>query len=444
MAPKILLKTRNFFKFVDYKTTFKKEIIGGIVTGISMLYIFSVEPNMLHNAHSIDSNSPNMSFGGIFIATAITAFCGTLIMGFASNMPVATAPGMGLNAVFTFSVANTAIGYEGALIAVMFSSILFCIITISKIRNYLMQAVPISMRYIIGAAVGFFIAYIGLKNAAIVKVDPSGIPIAALSQLSANYPYILIAFFVFGLIVFFHVKKIPGGMLIAITIGLIISITIAETVSKGTLTGLNRWKGWNYGDLSGFKVNLNSLYHNFSNTKIWTSPVFYISIFIFLLVSFFDATGTLYSLSNQISLSDDEIKLKITHRALVADSFAGLMNGFIGISPSTTFTESAIGIGAGARSGFSSIITSLFFLFAIILYPLFILVSPCVSAGALLFVGCSMIKQLGFVDWKKLEYCFAGMFTIIVVLVTFTTTNGIAIGFIIYTLCLIFQKNEKK
>lgn len=164
----------KFFKFDSVNATFKKEVIGGLTTFLAMVYILSVQPSILSQSPSINTSNGNMNFGGIFIATAIATFIGTVIMGISGNMPIGLAPSMGLNAVFTFNVANNGIGYEGALIAVMISSLLFCLVSTTKIRISILQSIPQSMKLAIAAGIGFFIAYIGL-----VSSSDSGLPIAS-------------------------------------------------------------------------------------------------------------------------------------------------------------------------------------------------------------------------------------------------------------------------
>ncbi len=441
---------RLFFKFKDYKTTFKKEIIGGIVTALSMIYILSVEPSILSGSKSIDPNY-KIGYGGIFLATVIITFLGTLIMGLNSNMPVAMAPSMGLNAVFTFNVANSSIGnnhlgYQGALIAVMISSILFTIITVTNIRTYILKCISYNMRIIIGVGIGFFIAYIGLKGINLFELK-DGLPIAQLSSLKQNYPEILIGLFVLILIFIFHFKKIPGGIFISILIGLVLSLILGNTVhllsSKSHREYWSIWNGWKYNQLGSFSTNIKSVFTNFTNKNIWSSPTFYIGIFVFIFVSFFDASGTLYSIANQIS-HQSVIKYKVSKKALISDAFGGILNGFLGVSPSTTFVESTSGVAQGARTGFSSIVVATIFLLAIPLFPLFQLIKLPIVSPALIFVGIMMVSQINKIDWKLPEYYITAFLMILLMVTTYSITNGIAFGFIFYTIILLIEKKFDK
>lgn len=217
-----------------------------------------------------------MNFGGIFIATAIATFVGTVIMGLSANFPVGLAPSMGLNAV-------------------MISALLFCLVSATKIRILIMQSIPQSMKLAISAGIGFFIAYIGFKDIGLVSASDSGLPIASLSQLKNTWPLILIGVAILSLIFILYFKKIPGAIAIAILCGLVISLIIGN-VGKSEFIKANfaHWINWSYSDFSSWKINFSNTYHAISNPKIWTSPTMYIAIFVFLFVSFFDTTGTLY------------------------------------------------------------------------------------------------------------------------------------------------------
>lgn len=437
-------KVKQFFKFDSLNTTFKKEIIGGLTTFLSMVYILSVQPSILSGAPSIDPSQGNMHFGGIFIATALTAFIATMIMGLSANMPLGLAPSMGLNAVFTFNVAKNGIGYEGALIAVMFSAILFCIVSTTRIRLSIINSIPQSMKLAIGAGIGFFIAYIGLKDIGLVNTGADGLPTASLGILKQNWPLILMGIFVLILIFTLHFKKVPGAIAIAIVIGLIISLIVGNVGKSDFLkNNFAHWTGWTYSDFGSWNTNLSNTYHAFINPKIWSSPTMYIAIFVFLFVSFFDTTGTLYSISHQITELSGKT-YHISRNALVADSIGTLSGSLIGSSPVATYVESTTGVSQGARTGFSSVIVAVMFLFAIVLYPIFKLITPCICGAALIFVGTLMVQQLKEIEWVKPEICISSFLTILTMVVTYSITNGIAVGFLAFTLISILNKKYQE
>lgn len=445
---KLKNKFRLFFKMDDLQTTIKKELIGGLTTFLAGLYLLSVEPDMLSGSPSINNledNTMNMARGGIFLSTILVMFISTFIMCLVSNMPVVISPGMGINAVFTFSVAKT-VGYEGALIAVMISSILFCAISSTGLRMLIINAIPNSIKYAIGAGIGLFVAYLGLKGIHFVSED-NGIPVAKLSSFSEYYPSIILGFSILLIILFFHFRKIPGSIAIAILIGLIITITLANSLPNSEVIqenfGASKWKGWKYDNLDGFGLNLKSTYKAFANPEIWTNTTFYISIFIFIFVCFFDATGAIYSLSQQIN-DQNEGGYKVNNRALLGDSLAGLPAGFLGLSATTTLVESSAGISQGAKTGLSGMFASLFFLSAIALYPMFDMIPQSISSASLIYVGALMVIQVKDVEWTKFELVLPSFLTMLVMVVTFSITNGIAIGFIAYSLVYLLSGKAKQ
>ncbi|WP_338983403.1 NCS2 family permease [Spiroplasma endosymbiont of Othius punctulatus] len=441
-------KFRAFFKMDDLKTTTKKELIGGLTTFLAGVYLLSVEPNMLSSSPSIngmDDPTLNMAKGGIFLSTIIVMFIGTFIMCLISNMPAVISPGMGINAVFTFSVARS-VGYEGALISVMISSILLCAISCTGLRMLIINSIPDSIKYAIGAGIGLFVAYLGLKGIKFVE-ESNGVPVAALSDFSQYYPSIILGFSILAIILFFHFRKIPGAIAIAIFIGLAIAIVFANTLPNSEIVNKNfgsaKWKGWKYDDFNGFAINLKSTYQAFVNPEIWTNTTFYISIFIFIFVCFFDATGAIYSLSQQIS-EQTEGGYKVNNRALLGDAIAGVPAGFLGLSATTTLVESSAGISQGARTGLSGMFASTLFLSAIALYPLFEMIPVSVSSASLIFVGSLMIVQIKEIEWVKPEIAFASFLTMLCMVITFSITNGIAVGFIMYSLVSLVSKKGKE
>ncbi|AHF57266.1 NCS2 family permease [Spiroplasma eriocheiris] len=451
----ITRKISHFFQFDTFQTTFRKEIIGGVSTFLAMLYILSVQPQMLSSApdvNHLNDASYNMSFGGIFISTAIAAFVATFIMGLSANTPVGLAPGMGLNAIFTFNVAKNGIGYQGALIAVMISSLIFCVISSTKLRTLIIGAIPHSIKLAIGSGIGFFIAYLGLHNIGLVGdnavskggvIYNGGIPVAELGNLKTNWPVILMGLGVLILIFILHFKKIPGAIAIAIIVGLGVSLIVGNVVNNDFIkANFSHWTWWSYHDFDGFSNNIKSTFTAFGNSKIWTSPVLYVSIFVFLFVEFFDSTGTLYSVTKQIS-DQSGIKYELRPRSLIADSVGAIVGGVLGTSPVTTYVESTTGVSQGARTGFSSLVIGTLFLISIVLFPIFRLITPAIAGAATIFVGTLMIVQIKDIEWLQPELGIGAFFTIIMMIVTFSITNGIAVGFISYTIVGLINKKYR-
>ncbi len=439
----------KFFKFQDLSTTVKKEIIGGITTFLSMVYILSVNPSILSNSKSITSGFGNMPFDGIFLITAIVSFISTMLMGLIANLPVSLAPSMGLNSMFTFTIANNGgIGYEGALISVMISGILFVIISATKIRRLIINSIPNSIKLIITAAIGLFIAYVGFNNIGLFAIS-DGLPVASIGDLTKNWSSILMGIFVLIIIILLFYKKIPGSIAIAILIGLILSIIFGFTFAKNWVnsSGLPIFphldkSSWNYGQLKNVKEIFDNTYLAFANKSIWTNPTMYIAISVFLIVCIFDTTGTLLGVNETIKKYTPSYEL--SNRALLADSIGVLTSSFICSAPVTSYIESTTGIEQGARSGFSSIIVSILFLLSIVLFPIFKLIPSCVVGAATIFIGMLMFASLKKIEWEKIEIVIAGFFIIILTITTYSLVNGLAFGLIFYTLAMFLFKKTKE
>lgn len=441
------MRIKNFFKFKDLKTTLKAELIGGLTTFLAVVYILGVEPNILHDASSFYDLNARMSKGGIFISTIIVMFIGTIIMCLISNMPVLIGPGMGINAVFTYNVASTGLGYEGALISVMISSILLTIISCTKAREIIVKAIPTSMKFAIGTGIGMFVAYLGIKGINLVP-NNNGVPIASLSKFNQTYPSILLGVLVLGLTYFLHFKKVPGGMVISLLTGMVIAALFANLMSSNSIVNTPnnyvaaKWHGWEYGDFNGFVTNLKSTYKAFAEKEIWASPTLYISMFIFLFVCFFDATGAIYSISEQIS-QQSGVKYELNKKALLADVLAGIPAGFLGVSATTTVIESTAGISQGARTGVAGIFAAILLSCGVALYPIFSMIPSCVSSASLIFVGSLMVRQIKSIEWSKPEFAISSFFGILGMIVTFSITNGIALCFVSYVFISLITKKAK-
>ncbi|AKX33796.1 xanthine/uracil permease [Spiroplasma litorale] len=436
----------RYFKFDYFKATFKKEIIGGISTFLAMVYILSVEPGILGEAPSIHNVDSVMNSGGVFVATALSTFICTMIMGLFANLPVGVAPSMGLNAMFSYNIAKSGgIGYEGALIATLISSVIFTIISITKLRSMLIKCIPHSMHLAFGVGIGFFIAYVGLTS--IGWFDKSnGVPIAKLSDFKVYYPGIIIGMLVlFGSIILFY-KKFIAPVAVMMLGGFILTIILANTVDDNAIkTSFKEsiWNGWSYDEFDGFISNIKNSYSEFGNVDIWNKPIIYISIFIFVILNFFDATGTLKTInieSNKIMEREDDL----SNKSLVIDAGSTVVGSVMGVSHMSAYVESCVGISQGARTGFSTIITSLLFLLSLALFPIFKMIPGCISGAATVFIGTIMIKSITDIDWKKPEIGIGAFFSLIFMITTYSIANGIAVGMISYTVGCIATKNTKK
>ncbi|AHI52689.1 NCS2 family permease [Spiroplasma culicicola] len=436
----------RFFGFSNLKTTFKKEIIGGISTFLSMVYILSVEPSILGNANSVTGEG-TMNAGGVFVATALASFIATFVMGLSANVPIALAPSMGMNAMFSYNVANQGIGFEGALIAVMISSIIFCIMSITKLRATLIKSLPKSLHLAIGVGIGFFIAYVGISNIGWVETS-NGLPVADFSDFKLNYPGIILGTIVlFGSIILFY-KKFFAPVIVMMLGGFIVAVILANTVDNEAIQnsfGSAKWvKGqWDYSEFKGFFTNISDTYKQFINPELWNKPTMYISIFIFIILNFFDATGTLTSINIELN-REAQMDRKIPNRALIIDAGSTVMGSALGVSHLACYSESCVGISQGARSGFSNIIVSLGFLLSLALFPIFKMMPSAVTGAATAFIGTVMMKSIIDIEWAKPEVGLSAFFMILFMIITYSIANGIVIGIIAYTVGAIAVGKTKE
>lgn len=395
----------KLFKLQQAGTSVKTEIIAGISTFLAMSYIIIVNPDLLSIA--------GMDKGAVFTATCIAAAIGSIIMGLYANYPVALAPGMGLNAFFTFGVVK-GMGHtwEVALGAVFLSGILFLLISIFKLRQWIIESIPMSLRYSIAAGIGFFLALIALKNVGVVVDNPA--TLVSLGNLTA--PESLFTIGGFLLIAALASRGILGSVMIVI-----IAIT-AAAFFMGKV------------DYNGFVSAPPSLAPTLLKMDIAGAfDIAMISvIFAFLFVDLFDTSGTLIAVSQQGKLLDKDGKLPRIGKAMTADSVATIAGSGLGTSTTTSYIESGVGIGAGGRTGLTAVVVGILFLLALFFAPIASMVPSYATAPALLFVAVLMSANLAKIDWKDLTEAVPALFTALMMPFSFSIAEGIAIGFICY------------
>lgn len=446
---KTINRIEHYFKFDKFKTTIKKEIIGGLSTFLAMGYLLSLLPEKLHSVGSINGvEAQHLGIFGLFIAVVIISFLATFLMGLFANIPVALSPGLGLLAMFMTTAAtkisgDTILGYEGALIATFFSAIIFTIISLTPIRAIILRAIPYSLNVAIGVGIGLFLAYIGISDLGWIQVN-GGLPTASMSKLADNYPAILLGTFVLILMFFLNFKKVPGALIISLLIGFIVAVFVANiwpnlSVSKGQGAFANaNFKengGWSYhfDELGG---NIKNTWQEFTNPLIWKSPTFYISIFLFIFLNFFDATGSL-STCNLLINKKTKLQQAVSQKAMVIDSASSILGTAIGVSPMSSCLESTAGIEQGARTGFASLISSLGFLLAIAFFPIFKAIPGSATGAAMIFVGLMVFRNITEIDWKKSEFLISTFFLLIFMIITYSVVNGIVIGILAYALTML-------
>ncbi|WP_209125656.1 NCS2 family permease [Alkalihalobacillus sp. BA299] len=414
----------RFFRFKEHGTSYKQETIAGITTFLSMAYILFVNPDILSAA--------GMDMGAVFVATALAAAIGTIIMGVVANYPIALAPGMGLNAFFAFSVViGMGIEWQVALFGVFISGIIFILITLSGIREVIINAIPAELKYAAGAGIGLFIAFIGLKSAGIVV--PSEATAVTLGDMTAG-PTLLA---IFGLIVtvILMVRGVKGGIFYGMILTAIAGIAVNLINMPSRIVGAVPSLAPTFGEAFFYIGEVGW-------GEILTLQLLVV-ILTFLFVDFFDTAGTLYAVANQAGFVKDN-KLPRADKALLADSSATSIGAILGTSTTTAYIESSSGVAAGGRTGFTSLVTAAFFLIALLFSPLLAVVTPQVTAPALIIVGVLMASSLGLIDWKQFEIAVPSFLTIISMPLTYSIATGIALGFIFYPLTMIVKGKGKE
>ncbi|WNF36890.1 NCS2 family permease [Bacillaceae bacterium IKA-2] len=412
----------RYFGFEEHGTSYRQEMIAGLTTFLSMAYILFVNPSILSAA--------GMDEGAVFTATALAAAIGTLVMGVLAKYPIALAPGMGLNAFFAYGVVlGMGIPWETALFGVFMSGIIFILITITKIRETIINAIPVELKFAAAAGIGLFIAFIGLKNAGIVV--PYEATLVTLGEITSGAP--LLAVFGVVVTVIFMTIGLKGG----IFYGLILTAIV------GVATGIAPMPNGVIGSIPSLEPTFGAAF-SIDWSEIWTMSLLVV-ILTFLFVDFFDTAGTLYAVANQAGFIKDN-KLPRADKALIADSTATSIGAILGTSTTTAYIESSAGVAAGGRTGFTSVTTAFLFLVALFFSPLLVVFTnaPSVTAPALIIVGVLMASSLGEIDWKKFEIAVPAFVTILTIPLTFSIAHGIAMGFILYPITMVAKGRAKE
>lgn len=417
---------KKYFQFEELGTNYRREIIGGLTTFLAMAYILVVNPLTLTLASVPDlPDSMRMDYGAVFMATALAAALGSIIMGVLAKYPIALAPGMGLNAFFAYTVILTyGIPWQTALTGVLFSGIIFILITLTGLRELIINSIPAELKYAVGAGIGLYITFIGLQNAEIIVGNPD--TMVGIGDLSN--PSTLLAIFGLVVTVIFMVRGFKGGIFFGILIAAVVGMMFGIVNLPSAIIDLN------VPDMSPtFGVALEPIFNDFGSL---INLQFFIVVLTFLFVDFFDTAGTLVAVANQAGLMKDN-KLPRAGKALLADSIATVGGAIFGTSTTTSYIESTSGVAAGARSGFASVVTGVLFLVAILFYPVLEVITSAVTAPALIIVGVLMVSALGLIDWNRFEIAVPAFLTIIAMPLGYSIATGIAIGFIFYPITMI-------
>lgn len=414
------------FKLQEKGTTVKTEILAGITTFLAMAYILAVNPAML--------SETGMSAEGVFLATALSSAIATLMMGLVANYPVALSAGMGVNALFTYTICfQMGLSYQGALACVFVSGIIFVIISITGIRKMVIDAIPAQLKLAIGAGIGFFIAFIGLKNAGIiVSSEATSVALGNLTD-----PTVILAVFGILVTILLLTKKVPA----AVFYGLLLTAIV------GIVAGLLGVQGMPQLPTAIVSVDFDfSLIGAFASgfNELFTHPQCFVAIFSLLFVDFFDTAGTLVAVANRANLIDENGEVVNVEKALLSDSVGTVVGSVLGTSTVTSFVESTSGVEVGGRTGLTAVTTSICFLLAVFFSPLLSCVTSAVTAPALVIVGILMAQQLKGIEWDNLIYAASGFMTIIFMILAYSISDGIAIGFITYVVTMVGSRRAKE
>lgn len=426
------VRVKNYFQFDQLGTNYKREIIGGLTTFLSMAYILIVNPLTLTLQSVPDlPDALRMDQGAVFVATALAAAVGSLVMGLLAKYPIALAPGMGLNAFFAYSVVLTmGIPWQTALTGVLFSGFIFMVLTLSGIRETIINSIPAELKLAVGAGIGLFITFVGFQNSGIIVKDDA--VLVGLGNLASG-PTLLA---VFGIIitVVLMTRGVNGaifiGMVVTAIVGMIVGLIDKPDAIVSAAPSLEPTFGAALGPIFNDPGTLFTL-------QMLTV------ILTFLFVDFFDTAGTLLAVANQAGLTKDN-KLPRAGKALFADSCATVVGAILGTSTTTSYIESSAGVAAGARTGFASVVTGILFVLSIFFFPLLGVITAPVTAPALIIVGVLMVSAIGDIDWKKFEIAVPAFLTIIAMPLTYSIATGIAIGFVFYPITMIVKGRAKE
>lgn len=423
---------KKFFRMDELQTTYRREFIGGLTTFLSMAYILVVNPLTLSLQSVPDlPDAMRMDYGAVFTATALAAAIGSIIMGLLAKYPIGLAPGMGLNAFFAYTVILAyGIPWQTALTGVLFSGLIFIALTLTGLRESIINAIPTELKYAVSAGIGLFITFVGFQNAGIIVNDDA--VLVGLGDLSAG-PTLLT---IFGLLitVIMMVKGINGGifygMLITAVVGMIFGfVAFPEKIVSGIPSVAPT-----------FGVAVENIFQ--TPGEVFTIEML-IVVLTFLFVDFFDTAGTLVGVANQAGLMKDD-KLPRAGKALFADSCATVAGALLGTSTTTSYVESSAGVAAGARTGLAAVVTGIFFLLSLFFFPLLSVITSHVTAPAIIIVGVLMVSSLGKIDWTKFEIAVPAFLTIIAMPLSYSIATGIAMGFIFYPITMLVKGRGKE
>lgn len=409
---------KKLFGFNPAETTIRKEIVAGITTFLTMSYILAVNP-------SIFSLLDGMPGGAVFTSTALAAIIGCLAMAFWGKLPFGLAPGMGLNAFFVYSVClGMGYSWQFALTAVFIEGLIFILLTLTNVREAIVNAIPLSLRNAIGAGIGLFIAFIGLTSSGVVVSDPA--TFVTLGDITSGSGLLALI----GLIItgFLFMRNVPGAILIGILFTMVIGIVMGVTEFKGVVS---------------HPESIAPIFCQFEFENVFTLDMLVV-VFTFLFIDMFDTVGTLVGVCTKANMIDKDGKISRIRQAFMADAIATTAGAMLGTSTTTTYVESAAGVAQGGRSGLTALSVAVCFAIALFFSPLFLSIPAAATAPALIIVGLLMLEPITKIPWNKLTEAIPAFICIVMMPFTYSISNGILLGMIAYVLINVVSGNYKQ
>lgn len=407
------------FHLSDAHTTVKGELIAALTTFVSLSYILFVNPNILHAA--------GINRGAAFTVTAVATAVGCFLMGFIANYPIALAPTLGSAAFFTYNVViGMHINWQTALASVLVASFLFILITVLKLREKVVDAIPKDIKYAISAGIGLFIAFIGLQNGKLIVNNSSSL----VGLGSFGNPDVWLTLFGLILTMILMAARIPGSIFIGMIITAIFGMCIGEIPLPHGITSTAPSMAPTFGQ---------AVFH----LKDINTPQLFMVVLTFLLVTFFDTAGTLIGMTQQAGMVDKDGKIPRIGKAFLSDSLAMVEGAICGTAPLGTSVESSAGIAMGGRTGLTAVFVGILFLISMIFSPLLAVIPTTVTAPALIIVGVLMANNLKYINWDRFEIALPAFLVVVGMPLTYSISDGLALGMIAYPITMIASKHHK-
>ena len=407
----------SFFKLKENKTTIRKEVIGGLTTFITMAYIIFVNPNILGAA--------GMDKGALITVTCLASFIGTMLAGLWVNVPFAMAPGMGLNAFFTYTlVIGKGASWQQALGVVFFSGVIFFLLTLVGAREKIIDAIPVSLRLAVSTGIGLFITFIGLQGMGLIVDNP-----ATLVGIGPMTKPVVLGLVGLIIITVLEIKKVRGSLLIGIALTTLLGVAFKVVALPSAIMAMPP----SIAPIA-FKLDLKSALH----------LTMLSSIFSFLFVHIFDSVGTVVACAYEAGMVKKDGKIEKIGKYLEADAISTMAGAVLGTSPTSPYIESASGIAAGARTGLSSVVTALMFLLATLFTPIIGMVPGFATAPALVIVGVYMFKHVKEIDFTDFEVAVPCFITIVAMPLTYSIAVGLSLGFMSYIIVTVAAGDFRK